>query len=143
MTPSPHREAGFTLLETLVAFAIAAIALAVLYRGAVDGLVGAHQADRTEEAVARTRSRLAALCHGAQLAPGQRSGDDGGGYRWRTDITRVDSVVRNRGSADAEQPPERVDLFAVRVVLSWPGTLRPHQVVQTSRCLSMGDGERL
>ena len=63
-------SAGFTLLEMLIAFAIASIGLAVLYRGATDGLLGARLAERNIEAVARARSRLAAVCHGARLMPG-------------------------------------------------------------------------
>jgi general secretion pathway protein I len=80
-------QEGFTLLEVLVAFAITSIALAVLYQGAVAGLLGARQAAGTDEAVTRARSRLAVLCRGTKLSPGQQSGDDGSGYTWATQIT--------------------------------------------------------
>ncbi len=93
-------ERGFTLLEVLVAFAIATIALAVLYHGAADGLLGSRLAARTDEAVARARSRLTALCHGAPLPPGEQSGDDGGGYVWRTQINRTASETVARPAAD-------------------------------------------
>ena len=135
-------QAGFTLLEILVAFAIAAIALGVLYRGAADGLLGTRLAVRSDEAVARARSRLAALCHGAPLMAGEQSGDDGGGYRWRTAVSRAETATIPQGGTDEATPASRVDLFAVRVTLSWPGPLRSHGVSLETRCLSVGAVDR-
>lgn len=128
-------ERGFTLLEVLIAFVIASIALAVLYRGAADGLLGSRLAVRTDEAVARARSRLAALCHGPPLAPGEQSGDDGGGYTWRTQISRAATEIVARDGGDQ---PLRADLFAVRVIMLWPGSIMPHHVSLETQCLSVG-----
>lgn len=143
VTPSPASgAAGFTLLEVMAAFAIAAISLAVLYRGSIDGLTGARLAERTGEAVARARSRLAATCHGARLTVGEQSGDDGAGFAWRTAIARAETAVIDRGTPDQPVPPIRADLFAVRVSISWPGTVRPHEVALETRCLSTGPADR-
>jgi general secretion pathway protein I len=146
---TPHRRPiqpagnrGFTLLEVLIAFAIASIALAVLYRGATDGLLGSRLAARTDEAVARARSRLAVLCHGAPLVPGEQSGDDGSGYTWRTRIIRAATEPVARGGEHQPSPPLRADLFAVRVTMLWPGAARPHEVSLETRCLSVGPGDR-
>jgi hypothetical protein len=122
----------------MIAFAIASIALAVLYSGALDGLVGTRLAARTDEAVARARSRLAAVCEGP-LTLGEQSGDDGGGYTWRTRINRAATEIVQHGDAD---PPVRADLLAVRVTVSWAGPLRPHQISLESRCLSVGAPDR-
>lgn len=84
-----RREDGFTLLEVLVAAAIAALALAVLFQGAAGGVRTARVADHTQEAVSRARSRLAVLVHGSPPALGDQSGDDGGGFRWRTHVAQV------------------------------------------------------
>jgi hypothetical protein len=132
------------LLEVLIAFAIATVALAVLYHGAAEGLLGSRLATRTDEAVARARSRLAALCHGARLAPGEQSGDDGSQYSWRTVISRAatEAVARPETDPDQASPPMRADLFAVRVIESWPGTFRPHQVALETRCLTVGPAEQ-
>lgn len=129
-------RAGFTLLEVLVAFVIASIALAVLYHGAIDGLLGSRQAMRTDEAVARARSRLAVLCQQTRQTPGEQSGDDGSGYTWRTQITLAGSEMIERGDPEQPLPPMRVDLYAVRVILSWPGPARAHQVSLETRCLA-------
>jgi hypothetical protein len=130
------------LLEVLVAFVIASIALAVLYRGATEGLLGSRLAMRTDEAVARARSRLAVLCHGAPLAPGEQFGDDGSGYTWRTQINRTATETVAPGGEDQSSPPLRADLFAVRVTMLWPGAVRPHQVSLETRCLSAGPANR-
>ena len=53
------RAAGFTLLEALIAFAILALALTALLQGTLSGLHATQAAGRTEEALARARSRLA------------------------------------------------------------------------------------
>ncbi len=87
------RERGFTLLEVLVATVIAALALAVLFRGAIGGVEAARIATHMEEAVSRARSHLATLEHGPLPQPGMRSGDDGGGFRWHTAITRVSAAA--------------------------------------------------
>jgi len=59
-------ERGFTLLEVLIAFAIAALALALLFRAASDGMLSVRTAGRYEEAVVRARSHLAAAWGPAQ-----------------------------------------------------------------------------
>ena len=135
-------NSGFTLLEVLIAFAIASIALAVLYQGATDGLLGSRLAVRTDEAVTRARSRLAVLCHGAPLTPGEQSGDDGSGYTWRTRISRAATETVVRGGEDQASAPLRADLFAVRVTMLWPGASRPHEVSLETRCLSVGPADR-
>lgn len=136
--PARFGQDGFTLLEVMIAFAIASIALAVVYSGALGGLAGSRLAARTDEAVARARSRLAAVCE-RPFTLGEQSGDDGGGYTWRTRISRTASEIVRHGDAD---PPVRADLLAVQVTETWPGPLRPHQISLESRCLSVGAPDR-
>ena len=111
--PLQMRQArGFTLLEVLIAFVIAALALAVLFRGGIDGLLAARIAGRSEEAVARAQSRLTALCHGTRLAPGTQAGDDGGGFAWRTEVLLAETACLPRGGGDDPSRPAAT-LFAV------------------------------
>lgn len=130
------RDAGFTLVEVLVAFVIAALALGVLYRGGVDGLLSARVAGRMEEAVARAQSRLAGLCHGAKLTDGTQSGDDGGGFSWRASVATAASVAVPRGTAEEARRPLRATLFAVHVTVSW-GSLPARQVSLDTSCLAL------
>ena len=134
-------ERGFMLLEVLVAFAIAALALALLYRGGIEGLNGTRLAERTDEAVARARSHVAALCHGAKLVPGTQSGNDGSGFAWRTEVSRTESATIPRGSDDDPKPPLQAALFAVRASISWPGTIRPHTVTLATDCIAVEAGK--
>ena len=101
---------GFTLLEVLVAFAIAALALGVLFEGAVGGLRSTRVADRTEEALSRAQSHLAAVGQGMPLGSGTQEGDDGGGYHWSVRIRPLRSAVSTSA---------RIVLYAVQVTESW------------------------
>lgn len=138
-------KAGFTLLEVLVAFAIAAIALSVLLRGGVDSLSAARLAGRYDEAVSRARSRLDAMCHGARLAPQTLSGDDGGGYRWRVEVRPRESTVLQFGNDPdnaGASPPLRATLFAVAVAISWSAGARPREVLLDTQCLAFAPVRR-
>ncbi len=127
-------EDGFTLVEVLVALVIASIALAALFRGGIDGMVSAGVAGRMEEAMSRAQSRLAALCHGARLAPGRQSGDDGGGFTWASEIAALGSAVVPRGSDDEPKAPLKAALFGVQVTISWGG----RELKLATSCLALG-----
>jgi general secretion pathway protein I len=113
-------QAGFLLLEVLIAFLIAALALAVLAQRTGESARGTRGALDSAEAVVRARSRLAALEHGG-LIPGQRDGDDGGGFRWRTEVTPLETAtdVRSRVTLPPNSPLLRQTLYAVRVEIEW------------------------
>lgn len=108
-----RRDAGFTLLEVLVAFAIAAAALTALTQGALGGLQSVRVAGHVQEAVSRARSRLAVLGRGVPLAPGEQEGDDGGGFRWRQRVTPAGDPLP--GAPGAARPM----LLDVSVAVSW------------------------
>lgn len=131
------RQFGFTLVEVLVAFVIAGLALGALFRGGIDGMITTRTAGRLQEALARTQSRLAASCHGARLTSGTQSGDDGGGFSWRTEVRVAAAATVPRGSDDEPRRPLHATLFAVRVTLSWGGTLRAREVSLASSCLAL------
>ncbi len=112
-------QSGFTLLEVLVAFVIAALALGVLFQGAIEGLAAVHLADRTQEATGRARSHLAAVGHGIPLRTQTQTGEDGGGFTWSLAIRPLESASLLQ-SGDP-QHPTRETLFEVRVTESWDG----------------------
>jgi prepilin-type N-terminal cleavage/methylation domain-containing protein len=135
-------DKGFMLLEVLVALAIALIALAVLYQATIEGLLETRQAERTNEAVARARSRMAALCYGTRLISGEHTGDDGGGYSWHTRINRTATEPVPPAIGGPSGPTARAELFAVRVTLSWPGIIAAHEVSLETRCLTTGPADQ-
>jgi general secretion pathway protein I len=101
-------QAGFTLIEVLVAFIIAALALAVLFSAGVDGLRSSSLSAQYQEAIARARSHLAAAVDASQ--PGDRQGDDGGGFHWHVRTVPLAHIVAPSGPAT---------LLSVSVAISW------------------------
>jgi general secretion pathway protein I len=112
---------GFTLLEVLVAFLIAALALVVLYQAGLTGLVSTQAASQYEQAIARARSHLTIAVHASPLTGGDWQGDDGGGFAWhlrvapiaRTEV-RPANALTLRGAASFP-----LTLYAVTVWITW------------------------
>jgi general secretion pathway protein I len=107
---------GFTLLEVVVALAIAGLALVGMFQAGSTGLVTADIAARAEEAVERVQSHLAAVGRNAALTAGQFTDDDGGGYRWRLNVRPVES--RQMPGPDGASTTSTT-LYAVQVEISW------------------------
>jgi general secretion pathway protein I len=106
------------LLEVLVAFVIAALALGVLFQGAIEGLASVRLADRTTEALTRARSHLAAVGHGIPLRTQTQEGEDGSGFSWSLAIRPLSSAPLSQTGGDTQHPAQET-LFEVRVTESW------------------------
>jgi len=116
----PGREAGFTLLEIVVALIIASLALGVLVRGGIEGLRAVRLAQRYDQAVSRARSHLATVGRGVAVRSLHQEGDDGGGFTWQITIRPVGVATLGGGAADALHPM-RETLFEVEASESWQG----------------------
>ncbi len=103
------RDGGFTLLEVLVAFAIAALALAVLFDAGVDGLRSANVSARYTEALSRARSHLAGLP--VPLVAGDFQGDEGHDFHWHLRVTQ--------GPREVTRQNVNLSLFDVAISMSW------------------------
>src|SRR5437868_13409382 len=125
------RGNGFTLLEVVVALAIAGLALVGLFRAGSGGLFAVDTAARAEEAVQRAQSHLAAVGRNAALTEGEFTGDDGGGYRWRL---RVRPLTARQSLGPDGSSPATTTLFDVEVSIAWPGRAGERSVLlQTLR----------
>ena len=120
------RSSGFTLLEVLVALAIASVALVGLFQAGSGGLFAVDTAVRAEEAVQRAESHLAAVGRDAALVQGEFTNDDGDGYRWRL---RVQPVATRPMLTAQGNTPATATLFEVEVAISWPGRAGDRSVV--------------
>jgi general secretion pathway protein I len=130
------RAAGFTLIEVLVAFVIAALALGVLYEGAGDGLRAGQRAGRVVEALSLARSHIAALGAGPLVA-GEQAGADGGGYRWRGRVTQLAAhPLGGSGLAATAQGP-RLVLYGIAVREEWTGDRGTQAVTLQSERLAL------
>ncbi len=106
------------MLEVLVAFVIAALALGVLFQGAIEGLASVRLADRTTEALTCARSHLAAVGHGIPLRTQTQQGEDGSGFSWSLAIRPLTSAPLNQTGGDTQHPAQET-LFEVRVTENW------------------------
>lgn len=132
-------ERGFTLLEVLIAFAIAALALGLLFRAASVGLLSVRAAGRYEEAVSRARSHMAAVGGEAVLGPTASDGDDGSGYHWYLKITQIARGQAGGGSLAASPPPPV--LYAVVVSISWHDAGKDREFVLRSERMGLGNAQ--
>jgi general secretion pathway protein I len=125
-TECAPKSGGFTLLEVVVALAIAAIALVGLFQAGSGGLFAVDTAGRVQEAIQRAQSHLAAVGRDASLAQGDFTDDDGGGYRWRLSVRPMATrqVLAVGGNTNATET-----LFDVEVAISWPGRNGDRSVV--------------
>jgi general secretion pathway protein I len=115
---------GFTLLEVLIAFVIATLAISVMIGVAAGSLQASRTAARYNEAVVRAQSRLAEAVTGGALVPGEREGDDGGGYHWRVRVTQsAGAVVR-----PTDPSASGLTLYAVTVWIIWHEGARTRDV---------------
>jgi general secretion pathway protein I len=105
---SARRASGFTLLEILIALAIAALGLGALMAATGTGLGNADLAARTIEATRRAQSHLASVGIATPLRPGIQAGDDGENYRWRLRIS--EPVLRPRASTG---------LYTIEITIAW------------------------
>jgi general secretion pathway protein I len=114
-------RAGFTLLEVLVALAIAGIALAAMTDAATGGFLATKTATGYQEALSRARSHLSALASDAVFTVGDAEGEDGGGFRWRSSVREKE-----------RQAAGNLALFDISVAVSWSSGGRAHRVALTT-----------
>jgi general secretion pathway protein I len=105
---------GFTLLEVVVALAIAGLALVGLFRAGSGGVLAVDAAGRADEAIQRAQSQLAEFGRIGAITPGDSEGDDGGGYRWRVHARPLAAWQVGSGATAAT-----ITLFEIEIAISW------------------------
>lgn len=115
-------RSGFTILEVLIAFAIAGLALSVLAKTVGIATQSVRVAGRYQDALSRAQSHLARIGQATALAARSLEIDDGDGFRYRLKIVPVAQLApKPAGEADpgpdADTP--RLTLFAVEVTESF------------------------
>ena len=126
------RRNGFTLLEVMVALAIAIPSLLLIYRQGGLALALTSSSLANQEAIARAQSHLSALDTTA-LAPGDREGEDGGGYRWRTRIVPIVTAVTQGEAPRRSAYAAGATLYAVSVQIAWRAARGPQTFTLETR----------
>lgn len=109
-------EAGFSLLEVLVAFAILALSLGVLMDIFGGGLNNLDQSASYTRAVLVAQSRLAEFGATTPLRPGHDEGSIDQTYHWRADVTEL-----QRSAFGAA-------LYGIHLEVLWGSESRPRKV---------------
>ncbi len=129
MAAEPCRsDRGFTLLEVLVAFIIAALALGALFNGTATSLMATATAGRYEEAMSRAESHLAEASHGVPSRIQSQQGEEGNGYQWAVRITPVATAPPRPPDPASGAVPPPLALYAVEVTESWRDSEGPRQI---------------
>lgn len=119
-----YRQQGFTILEVLVAFVLAAMLLAVILSGFGTGISSLSRAEKMAQAALVAQSRLAELGIVEPLLEGEYSGmteDSQVPFRWRV-------VVRPFEWGYAAELRERgMEMYMVEIDVFWPAAVGEHR----------------
>lgn len=118
--PTVKPQAGFSLLETLVAFTVLALSVGVLLRIFGGGAQMTGKADEHARAVTLAESLLVEkACEECELPPGETGGEFDEQFRW---VMRVEPY-QPEGDAWPDNLP--VEPFWVQITLEWGETEQP------------------
>jgi general secretion pathway protein I len=105
------RQGGFTLLETLVAMMILAVALVIVFQLFSGALNAGHISESHTRAVWHAREKMEELLLYETLSADIREGDFEDGYRWRFRIEEA--------APDSQMNMDGVATFTITVWVSW------------------------
>ena len=117
-------DAGFTLVETLVAFAILALSLGALFEVVSDAVRRTSRAEKLSQASLALQTLLARVGSDIPLQQGQPDGQFANGLHWRV---RIEAY----GDA-ADQRAWPVGAYKVSVEVHWPDGMQERTVSATT-----------
>jgi general secretion pathway protein I len=127
-TSAPDTASGFTLIEVLVAFTIAALTLGALSQVFSTGIGAVARASTEKEALLIAQSSIESLGVGETLRPTDKTDDVDGKY-----MRRIVVRTRNERLSDMRAGPQPV-VYEAEITISWRETLQTRSItLQTMR----------
>lgn len=123
-------EAGFTLVEVIVALAMLSAGLALVLLMISNGLGRTASAQQMAEAGSLAQSLMARVGTELAIQPGEHEGKFADGYRWRLALAPYGEVRQGDDSPIA--------LYAVSTEISW----RDHDMLRSYRLTSLRLGPK-
>jgi general secretion pathway protein I len=120
-----RRNAGFTLVEVVVAFLLLSLVLVTVFEIFTRGLVRAGELDTYSRALAIAQSELATAGIEEALAEGEMRGEsDDRQYRWTVTVRRHEDADPAKAQAQAQAPaqaatPSPYTLYRVDSRVEW------------------------
>jgi general secretion pathway protein I len=111
------REAGFTLIEVVVAFVLLTLVLSVSFEIFSTGFSRTAQLEDQSRALLIAQSRLAAAGVEEMLKEGETHGDsEDHRFQWTVSVTRSDE-----GTDPSKPQPGVYQLYRIDVIVTWQG----------------------
>ncbi len=113
--PGAPPSGGFTLIEVLVAFAVLAVSLGVVFQIFSTGTRASRAAEAYTHATLLAESKLAAVGVEEPLEEGERTGEFDNGFRWRL------AVRPYRLDGQEGDGPASLLAYEIGVTVLWDG----------------------
>jgi general secretion pathway protein I len=129
----PGRCAGFSLIEVLVALAVAGLALAAIADTFGGGLLAQRAGAQAATALTLAEEKIASVGAAQPLRAGTSGGDFAGDFHWQLTVIAYQGQPE-RDAAAAERADERWRLYRVEATVAWrDGGRRRHLTLATVR----------
>jgi len=113
-----RRQAGFTLLEVVVAFVVLALTLTTVFQIFSTGLARAGDLDERSQALAVAQSRLAGAGVEEAVKEGETRGESADRrFRWVLKTVRHEEALAEGAAA----PQSTFSLYRVEATVAWSG----------------------